>query len=496
MDQATSPLADPTPYTPDDRPYFRGFDPAAVPSPCYVIDRAAVRWNLRILRDVADRSGATMLHALKAFAAPSIFDLIRSYLDGACASGRYEARLAREEIARAAPKASHPFRVHTFAPAYAADELEELLELSDHLVFNSVDQWLRYRERCRAGRGPTAAPPDAAGGPAAARLHGPDDPTVAGPDAPGDPHATAHSPGAGPPRSATASPGARPAGGPAAARPVFGLRINPECSLSEVPIYDPCAPGSRLGVTAAALTAATGSARRAQTPGGTADPLAGITELHFHALCEQDSYALETALEAVEERFGAYLRSPRITSLNIGGGHHITKPRYDREHLIELVKRTARRYDVRVTAEPGEASALHSGILVASVLDITHNELPQAILDTSATAHMPDILEMPYRPDVWGTRRPSPGGGLRYRLGGLTCLAGDVIGDYEVDRPLAPGDRLVFDDMSHYTMVKTTSFNGIPLPAIAIWDSDAPDPARSLRVVKRPAYRDFRNRLG
>jgi carboxynorspermidine decarboxylase len=460
---------DPTPWNPDGRPYFRGFNPERVPSPCYVIDRAAVEWNLRILREVADRAGATMLLALKAFAPPPLFPLFRKYLDGACASGLYEALLAREEIAHVdaegAPAAggrpmnqrAAPFQVHTFAPAYTTTEFARILNLSDHVVFNSLDQWLRFREFCL-------------------------EPTP--------------SQGARPGARPEARPGARPESRTGSRpdfrrRRTFGLRVNPECSLGSVPLYDPCAPGSRLGTTADEL------ARALDRASGHNDPLDGITEVHFHTLCEDDSQALEKTLEALDERFGQLLRDPRITTLNMGGGHHITRPDYDRKHLIQLIRQARTRYAVEVILEPGEAAAIHSGVLVTTVLDLHRNGMELAILDTSATAHMPDTLEMPYRPGIWGAGDPAstpeaPNGFPTYRLGGQTCLAGDVIGDYRFTDPLQVGDRLIFDDMSHYTMVKTTTFNGIALPSIAVWDSTT----GTLETVRAPEYRDFRDRLG
>ncbi|WP_234969105.1 carboxynorspermidine decarboxylase [Alkalispirochaeta americana] len=426
--ERTSPLADPRPYTLEGRPYFQGFDPGAVPSPCYVVDRAALRWNLEVLRDIGDQSGASVLLALKAFALPQVFPLFREYLDGACASGIYEARLARHEFA--SPPAGklpdgrslRPCTVHTFNPAYRDEDLKELLETSDHLIFNSLDQWVARRDLCL---------------------------------------------------------------GAAETRPLtFGLRVNPECSLGRVAIYDPCAPGSRLGITARELE----RQRQSHSRQGI-NPLEGISELHFHTLCEDSAEALEETLEALEERFGELLRNPAITSLNMGGGHHITKPDYNRALLKELITRIRRRYEVEVLLEPGEAAVIHTGILVSTVLDLPQNDTALAIMDTSATAHMPDTLEMPYRAEVWGSTQ---GGEYRYRLGGQTCLAGDVIGDYSFSSPLQRGDRLVFDDMSHYTMVKTTSFNGMPLPAIALWDSAD----QTLEVVRLPRYEDFRARLG
>ena len=227
------------------------------------------------------------------------------------------------------------------------------------------------------------------------------------------------------------------------------------------------------------------------TSAGIGRALRGISGLHFHTLCEDDSYALEKTLIAVDSRFGDILARPEIRWLNIGGGHHITKPDYDRDHLVDLIRETRRRYNVDVIIEPGEAVAIHTGVLVSTVVDVHRNGRNLAILDTSATTHMPDTLEMPYRPDIWGADVPGSAPHL-YRLGGQTCLAGDVIGDYAFSQPLTIGDRLVFDDMSHYTMVKTSSFNGMPLPTIVVWDSEL----QQIVATRLPAYTDFRNRLG
>ncbi len=302
--------------------------------------------------------------------------------------------------------------VHVFSPAYRERDLSELLGFADHIVFNSCSQWLRFRplvENARSQR-----------------------------------------------------PGLR-----------FGLRINPEHSEASVPLYDPCAPGSRLGIPFSRLDAAT---------------LDGISGLHFHTLCEQDLPPLERTLRAVEEKFGHLL--PRMQWVNFGGGHHITRPDYQVEGLIELIRRFSERYGVQVYLEPGEAIAIGAGILCAEVLDLTWNQIDQAILDTSATCHMPDTLEMPYRADISGGGEPGEHA-YTYRLGGLTCLAGDVIGDYSFERPLEVGQRLVFDDMAHYTMVKTTTFNGTPLPAIALWNSETD----VLKLVREFDYEDFRRRL-
>jgi carboxynorspermidine decarboxylase len=303
--------------------------------------------------------------------------------------------------------------VHVFSAGYTAADLKEILGFADHVVFNSCGAWQRFQPLVQEAR---------------------------------------------------------------AARPglAFGLRVNPEHSEGAVPIYDPCAPGSRLGIPLSQLDEAT---------------LEGISGLHFHTLCEQPLEPLVRTLAAFEARFGHLI--PRLTWVNFGGGHHITKPDYDVDGLIALIRDFKARHGVEVYLEPGEAVAIHSGVLVAEVLDLTWNAFDQAILDTSATCHMPDTLEMPYRAHILGSGMPGEKPHT-YRLGGMTCLAGDVIGDYSFDAPLAVGARLMFDDMSHYTMVKTTMFNGVALPSIALWDPRTDD----LRVVRRFGYEDFKGRLG
>lgn len=254
----------------------------------------------------------------------------------------------------------------------------------------------------------------------------------------------------------------------------LGLRINPEHSEVKTALYDPCAPGSRLGITRDQLDSS---------------ELGHVSGLHFHTLCELNSDSLERTVAAVEARFDGVLR--RVRWVNFGGGHHITRPDYDVERLVRVVRRFKERWQVEVYLEPGEAIALNTGVLVASVLDIVHNAGPIAILDTSATAHMPDVLEMPYRAEILGGFLPEEKP-HRYRLGGLTCLAGDIIGDYSFEQPLAIGDRLVFLDMAHYTMVKNTSFNGVRLPSIVLHEPQSGE----LSVVRRFGYEDYRDRLG
>jgi carboxynorspermidine decarboxylase len=239
-----------------------------------------------------------------------------------------------------------------------------------------------------------------------------------------------------------------------------------------VPLYDPAAPCSRLGIP------------RAQFRGD----LEGISGLHFHTLCEQDFPPLERTVAAFEAKFGEFI--PRMAWINFGGGHHITRPGYQVDDLVRLLRDFAARHRVQLYLEPGEAIALEAGVLVAEVLDLPWNGMPLAILDTSATCHMPDVLEMPYRPRIIGAGAPGEHANT-YRLGGQTCLAGDVIGDYSFPEPLRVGQRLVFEDMAIYTMVKTTTFNGIGLPSIAIWNSAT----GALRVVREFGYEDFKCRL-
>ena len=303
--------------------------------------------------------------------------------------------------------------VHSFAAAYSAADIEDLALTSDHLVFNSFAQKDRFM------------------------------------------------------------PLARQRAAAAGRRLEFGLRINPEHSEGAVPLYDPCAPGSRLGI------------RRADFR---TDRLDGISGLHWHNLCEQDADCLERTVAAVEHAFGDVL--PRMAYVNFGGGHHITRPGYDLDLLVSIVNRFRERWGVQVYLEPGEAVALNAGYLVATVLDVVNADLPEAIIDASVPAHMPDVLEMPYRPHIIGAGEPGEKG-WTCRIGGLSCLAGDVAGEYSFDRPLVAGDRLVFTDMAIYTMVKTNTFNGVQLPAIVLYH---PDEDR-LETVRRFGYEDFKTRL-
>ncbi len=253
----------------------------------------------------------------------------------------------------------------------------------------------------------------------------------------------------------------------------IGLRINPEYSTQGGhEIYDPCSPKSRLGITLKNFRP---------------DDLKGVTGLHFHTLCEQNSDDLETTLQAVEKSFGKYLYD--MEWINFGGGHHITRSDYDIPRLEKCIRHMQEKYNLEVFIEPGEAFALNAGYLITKVLDITENDMPIAILDTSAACHMPDVLEMPYRPPLYNSGRPEEKP-YTYRLGSQTCLAGDVIDEYSFDKPLDIGDILVFEDMAIYSMVKNNTFNGMPLPSIAIMhDKD------NIEIIKQFGYNDFKERL-
>lgn len=258
-----------------------------------------------------------------------------------------------------------------------------------------------------------------------------------------------------------------------AAGKIIGMRINPEHRETDVEIYDPCRTGSRLGVVRENFEE---------------NNLDGVTGLHFHTLCEKNSDSLERTLKAAEEKFGNIFQ--KMDWVNFGGGHHITRKDYDTNLLVNLIKTFSKKYSVKVYLEPGEAVALNTGVLVAEVLDIVKNNTLNAILDTSASTHMPDVLEMPYRPFVIGSGEKGEKE-YTYTLGGVSCLAGDIIGEYSFDRELTPGDRLVFTDMAHYSMVKTTTFNGVNLPSIIKYDSSD----RSFEIIKNFSYNDFRGRL-
>ena len=376
-------------------------------TPCYVIDEGRLTDNLKILNGVMQRTGAKILLAQKAFSAFCEYHLIGRYLSGTTASGLYEARLAHEEMGK---------ENHVFCPAFLPEEMDELVEICDHIVFNSVSQYLCHLPKIQAAKSKKKMPISA------------------------------------------------------------GLRINPECSTQEGhEIYDPCGAGSRLGITRAELDRAIANGL----------DLSQIDGFHFHTLCEQNSDDLEKTLDA---KFGDLLYN--LKWLNMGGGHHITRADYDIAKLEECITHMQEKYDLEIYLEPGEAVALNAGYLETTVLDIVQNgDVKILILDTSAACHMPDVLEMPYRPPL---KNSGEAGEKKYtyRLSSCTCLAGDVIGDYSFDREIQIGDRLTFCDMAIYSMVKNNTFNGMPLPDIAVMDADG-----ECRVIRRFGYEDFKCRL-
>lgn len=371
----------------------------ALPSPCYIVDEGLLIKNLEKLKSVTDRTGCKILLAQKGFSMFSVYPLIGEYLHGVTSSSVLEARLGYEEMGK---------EVHTYAPAFSETDFEEILEYSDHIVFNSFQQWNKFKDKIKNH-----------------------------------------------PKKIE-----------------IGLRINPEYSEIEVDMYNPCFAHSRFGVTLANFEP---------------DQLDGIDGLHFHTMCEQNSDTLERTVQVVDEKFGEYIK--KMKWINFGGGHHITRADYDMETLIRSIMYMKDKYGVEVYLEPGEAVALNTGFLVSTVLDTIDNGMPIAILDTSAACHMPDVLEMPYRPEIIGAGMPNEKA-VTYRLGGPTCLAGDVIGDYSFDQPLKPGDKLVFCDMAHYSMVKNNTFNGINLPSIVL--NTVND---GIKVIKQFGYEDFRERL-
>lgn len=382
-----------------------------IKTPAYVIDEKKLRENLEILKRVQDESGAKILLAQKAFSAYKTYPLVAKYLTGATASGLYEARLAYEELMPCDANGKK-LENHVFEPAFKDEEFEEVVGIVDHIVFNSLNQLEHHRKvwEKKVAEGKLSV----------------------------------------------------------------GLRINPEYSTQDGhEIYDPCAPGSRLGI------------RRVDMPDVLPD---GVEGLHFHTLCEQGFEPLKETFERVEKDFAKFFK--QIKWINLGGGHHITREGYDVEGLTTLVKRIRDTYGVEVYLEPGEAIALDAGYLVTTVMDIVETEkYPVLILDTSAACHMPDVLEMPYRPPLRDSGEADEKA-YTYRLSSRTCLAGDVIGDFSFDDKKEIGDRLVFEDMAIYSMVKNNTFNGMALPDIDIMHEDG-----SIEVLKTFGYQDFKCRL-
>lgn len=367
-----------------------------VVTPCYICEEALLEKNLQLLEHIQQKSGVKILLALKGFAFTPLMNLVGKYLVGCTASGLHEAKLAKEFMGK---------QIHTYSPAFKDDEIDEVLDLSDYIVFNSFTQWKKFKQK-----------------------------------------ALKHS--------------------------SCGLRVNPETSASPVDLYNPCAPFSRLGIVEKNFLH---------------HELDGIEGLHFHALCEQNFDALKDVLKSFEEKFGKYLK--QMKWVNFGGGHHITREDYDVLGLIELLSDFKSRYkNLTVFLEPGEAIGWQTGTLVSTVLDIVDNGMQIAILDTSAEAHMPDTLAMPYRAEVRNAGKSGEKPYL-YRLTGNTCLAGDIMGDYSFSKPLKVGDKIIFEDMIHYTIVKNTTFNGIKLPNLGVLQKDG-----RFIVAREFGYEEYRRR--
>lgn len=371
-----------------------------IPSPCYILDEKAFRKNLSLLHTIEEEAGVEIILAFKAFAMWAAFPIVKEYITHSTASSLCEAQLAYEEMGN---------KAHTYAPAYAPSEFEQIAEMSSHITFNSLSQFTQY-------------------------------------------HATAHQKGVS-----------------------CGIRINPQYSEVSTDLYNPCAIGSRLGVTAQKI--------------GKELPK-GVEGLHFHTLCESNSFDLEKTLHIVEEKFGHLFG--QITWLNMGGGHLITHKDYNTTHLIQLLRQFKSRYPhLRIILEPGSAFAWQTGKLVATVLDIVENGgIETAMLDVSFACHMPDCLEMPYKPTIREALNIVSNDLPTYRMGGSSCLSGDFYGDWSFETPLQIGSRLTFEDMIHYTMVKTTLFNGVTHPSIGIRKSDG-----TFELIKSFGYEDYKSKL-
>ncbi len=384
---------------------FAHFDLARVPSPAFVVDAAKVRANLAVLRDIGDRSGAKVLAALKAFSMWSLGSTVAEQLNGVCASGLFEARLGRDEYT--AP--GRHSEVATYCAAYKAEDLPEILTLSDHIIFNSPGQHRRFAHLLDTAR---------------------------------------------------------------AAGESFdvGLRINPLHSEGEVAKYDPAAPCSRLGFPIDQLTP---------------EDMVGIDGIHMHTLCEQDFPPLARTWATIRPVLAPFFG--QLKWINFGGGHHVTRADYQIEDLVAFLRSVREETGCDVMIEPGEAIALDAGILVGEILDLFDNGMTLGITDISATCHMPDVIEAPYRPAMLGEETE----GTPVRLGGPSCLAGDVIGDYRLPGGVTIGQRFAFLDQAHYSMVKTNTFNGVPLPGIWLWDSESD----ALTEVRSFGYDEFKNRL-
>ncbi|WRF39913.1 carboxynorspermidine decarboxylase [Helicobacter pylori] len=400
---------------------------STIPTPCYVLESERLEKNAKILEIVRQQSGAKVLLALKGYAFWREFGILRQKLNGCCASGLYEAKLAFEEFGgRESQK-----EICVYSPAFKETEMSAILPLATSIIFNSFYQYATYKDRIL------------------------------------DKNKQLENLGLSPIK--------------------MGLRINPLYSEVTPAIYNPCSKVSRLGITPSEFE-----------KGVKEHGLEGVSGLHFHTHCEQNADALCRTLEHVEKHFKPYLEN--MEWVNFGGGHHITRSDYDVNLLIQTIKDFKERYhNIEVILEPGEAIGWQCGFLIASVIDIVQNDQEIAILDASFSAHMPDCLEMPYRPSILKisvendeelveVEKGENQGAFSYFLGGPTCLAGDIMGSFSFDVPLKRGDKIVFQDMLHYTIVKNNSFNGVPLPSLAKLDQ------QGFKILKNFSYEDYKNR--
>ncbi|GAA7539311.1 carboxynorspermidine decarboxylase [Helicobacter pylori] len=400
---------------------------SAIPTPCYVLESERLEKNAKILEIVRQQSGAKVLLALKGYAFWREFGILRQKLNGCCASGLYEAKLAFEEFGgRESQK-----EICVYSPAFKEAEMSAILPLATSIIFNSFYQYATYKDRIL------------------------------------DKNKQLENLGLSPIK--------------------MGLRINPLYSEVTPAIYNPCSKVSRLGIVPSEFE-----------KGVKEHGLEGVSGLHFHTHCEQNADALCRTLEHVEKHFKPYLEN--MEWVNFGGGHHITRSDYDVNLLIQTIKDFKERYhNIEVILEPGEAIGWQCGFLIASVIDIVKNDQEIAILDASFSAHMPDCLEMPYRPSILKVsvendeelvevEKGENQGAFSYFLGGPTCLAGDFMGSFSFDASLKRGDKIVFQDMLHYTIVKNNSFNGVPLPSLAKLDQ------QGFKILKNFSYEDYKNR--
>ena len=377
-------------------------DFSKIPAPCYLIEESLLRKNLRLIKRVKDQAGVNVILAFKGYSLWKTFPIVREYINGAAASGAYEAKLAAEEMKTLA---------HTYSPAFHSSDFNDVMNNSSHISFNSLSQLEQFRPMVENF-----------------------------------------------PRKIS-----------------LGIRVNPEFSEVATALYNPCAPGTRLGILAGQL--------------GDSLPV-GVEGLHFHTLCESNAVDLEKTLAVFESKFGKFLH--KVKWVNMGGGHLLTRDGYDIELLIQLLKEFRKRWNgIEVIIEPGSAFVWETGVLVSEVVDIVENsDIKTAILNVSFTSHMPDTLEMPYQPRIRGAYNEPVKDKPTYRMGGNSCLAGDFMGDWSFDAPLKPGDQIIFEDMIHYTMVKSTMFNGVRHPSIGMWSEKG-----EFNCLRSFDYFDYKNRM-